>query len=691
MLWVPVVFGSGIALYFSLENEPPIWLGMTGLALSLLALWLGRRRIETVLSLVCIAAALLTAGFMVAQWRSAMVAAPVLEREVGPTTVEGRIVTVESRAKGPRVTLEKARIGGIGPAATPEKVRISLAGKQPQLQSGDWIWVRAKLSPPPPPAAPGAFDFQRRFYFQGIGAIGFSYGAARVVSNVGFTSSENPISSIMEKISRLRGLIGQRVADAFREPGEEAIGAVTRALMTGERGTMSDETLDDFRDSGIAHLLAISGLHIGLVAGIVFFGLRSILALSGTLALHYPIKKWAALLALFSAFGYALVAGATVPTMRAFLMISVVLVAVIVDRRGLSLRLIAFAACVILLFKPESLLGASFQLSFAAVTALVALYEGLSDTRWGKRGAGRGWPSKLLLYIGGVALTTMIAGAATGPYAAFHFNRFADYSLATNLLAVPLTGLWVMPWAVVAFALMPFGLEGLALAPMGMGVSLVIDIAHEVASWPGAVTLLPAMSPWALAAITFGGLWLCLWRIRWRWMGLSGIAIGLASLAFALPPDILIDGKGRLMAIKNEDGALSLSSLKSSKFARDIWLRRAAQREPVVFQDTEKAANQVLTCDQLGCIYRIKGQSVALVRNIAAVVEDCRIVNVVISSVPVRRRCDNPAVVIDRFDLWREGTHALWFQENGGIRIETVNSVRGHRPWVHRPTRKSSQ
>ena len=213
----------------------------------------------------------------------------------------------------------------------------------------------------------------------------------------------------------------------------------------GERGAIPADVLAAMRDSGLAHLLAISGLHVGLVAGILFFAARGGCALVPAVALRFPIKKWAAVVALIGAFGYLLLAGAPVPTQRAFVMVGLVLVAVLVDRRGISMRLVVWAAMFILLVRPESLLGASFQLSFAAVLALVAGYEALGPRLrvwYGESGAAR----RVLLYVGGVALTTVIAGLATAPFALFHFNRVVVYSLAANLVAVPLTALWVMPW-----------------------------------------------------------------------------------------------------------------------------------------------------------------------------------------------------------------------------------------------------
>lgn len=680
VLWIPVFLGFGIATYFLLKSEPPFWLGPMGAAGSAGALWFSVKRNQQGLFISFMMAFLVFLGFAVAQWRTAVVAAPVLARSIGPTTVEGRVVLLESRPKGPRVTLATPRIGGIGPAETPGKVRVVLPGSQPEIFPGDWVRLRARLTPPPPPAAPGAYDFQRQLYFSGIGAVGFSFGPAAITRPAMETGVQNPVLVLSNWISRTRQVVGSRVQDAFAIAGKPVVGAVVRALMTGERGSIPEPVLTDFRESGIAHLLAISGLHIGLVAGFVFLGLRSLLALFERLTLHYPIKKIAAVIAIFSALAYALLAGATVPTLRAFLMISIILTAVVFDRRGLSLRLIAFAAFVILIFRPESLLGASFQLSFTAVTALVAAYEALQEKR--TYSSRKGWFHKGLTYVGGVLLTTLIAGAATAPLAAYHFNQFADYGVAANLVAVPLTGLWIMPWAVVAFLLMPFGLENLALIPLGVGVDMVIRTAAEVASWPGAVTLIPSPPTVSLAAVALGGLWLCLWRHRLRWFGLSGVVLGLLSFLWVRSPDILIDEKGGLIGLTMPGGELGVSSLQKARFNRDVWLRRAGQRQARVWGEKWGPA-----CDTLGCIYKTQGHTVALVKVEGAIGEDCRRADILISSVPVRTSCPGPKIVIDRFDLWRLGTHALWFEENGWVRVESVNGIRGVRPWVYRPSR----
>ncbi|MDP7242626.1 MAG: ComEC/Rec2 family competence protein [Rhodospirillales bacterium] len=634
--------------------------------------WLGRRRAVPLVA--ALGVGVLALGFAAAQWRTVAVQTPVLDHRLGPTNVAGRVVGVEVLPGASRVTLERLRIGQLSPARTPERLRVRLGGKQPRIIPGDWIRVRAILSPPPPPAAPGAFDFQRQSYFRQLGAVGFSLGSATVEEH----HRAEGFAAFGFALERLRQRISERVVAGI----DGTPGAIAAALMTGSRGAISAEVMANIRDSGLAHLLAISGLHIGLVAGIVFFGLRGALALVPPLALRYPIKKWAAMAAIAGAFAYALVAGATVPTQRAFLMIGLVLLAVLFDRRGLSMRLVAWAAFAILLFRPESLLGASFQMSFAAVVALVAVYEVVRDRRRLDEAGPPSWPRRALHYLGGVGLTTLIAGSATAPFAIYHFNRFAVFGLAANLVAVPVTALWIMPWAVAAFLLMPFGLESVALAPMGLGIEVVVRVAETVAAWPGAVTLVPAMPVWGLAALGLGGLWLCLWRCPWRAWGLAGVAAGLAGVAVTVPPDVLVDGGGRLMAVRSASGTFAVSTRRTGRFNRGVWLRRVGQdAEAPLWPRQGFSADGRLVCDHLGCILHAKKHVVALVSRPQSLAEDCWIADVVVSAVPVRGPC--PAA--DRFDLWRHGAHALWLLDNGQVRVESVNEERGRRPWVVRP------
>ncbi len=667
-LWLPVAFGAGIGLYFALMAEPAFWAGPVLAAAAIVGAIMGRQNLAGVILGIGLAATGL--GLTVAQWRATNVAAPVIERRLGPVEVTGRVASVDIRAEGRRVTLDRLTVPGLPTAKTPEQVRVSLKQIPEGLRPGDRISVRAVLLPPPAPAAPGAYDFQRQAWFDRLGGVGFATTAMKR------TSESASGDGWLLSLNGVRQAVVERTLAAL--PG--AAGAIAAALLTGEQGAVPADVMDWMRDSGLAHILSISGLHIGLVAGIVFFAVRLGLALIPSIALCYPIKKWAAVAAFLAITLYTLFASPSVPTQRAWLMTSIVLFAVLIDRTAISMRLVAWAAFAVLLFRPESLLGPSFQMSFAAVVALVAAWEVTRAplAAWRSRaGAIR----RAAIGLGAVCLTTLVAGFASAPFALFHFNRFTAYGLAANFFAVPLTSLWVMPWAVIAFALFPFGLERFALVPMGWGVEAMIAIAREVASWDGAVALFPAMPVWGLAVLTVGGLWLCLWRTRWRFAGVPLILVGLTSIPLARVPDVLISGDARLIAVRGADGLLQISAPRAARLTRETWLRRGGQDEALAWPSEGVSADGRLTCDALGCVYKIDGQTVSVVRDPAALIEDCRVASVVIATVPVRHLCPSASLVIDRFALWRDGGHAVWL-ENGSARMESVRAARGDRPWV---------
>jgi len=673
-LWIPVLFGAGIADYFALTVEPAWWAGAGATATFTVAMVFGWR--APAWRLAFFACALMAGGFTAAQGRAHAVAAPVLERDFGPGWVTGRVVSLDRRPDGTRAVLDGPVLQGVAAGKTPARVRVRLRrGDSPAV--GDVIRLRAQLAPPAAPAMPGAFDFQRRAWFERIGGVGFAYSRAEAVPGA---RGGGGASGFGLWLSRLRLGIADRIRAAV--PG--TAGAVAAALIVGDRSAIPEDAIAAMRDSGLAHLLTISGLHVGLVAASLFFGIRLLLAAVEAVALRCPIKKLAAGCAFAGALVYLLLAGATVPTQRAFVMTGIVLVAVLLDRSAISLRLVAWAAMLVLLIQPESLMGPSFQMSFAAVLALVAAYERLRGPlrRWR---AGAGPARRAGLYLAGLALSTLVAGTATGVIALHHFGRFSAYSVVANMVAIPLAGFWIMPWAVVACVLMPFGLEDLALAPMGWGIEAMLATARMVAGWPGAAFQLPAMPGWGLAAAALGGIWLCLWRGPVRWAGSAGILAGLASIALAVPPDVLIDGGGRLMAVRTAAGGLSLSTLRAEKFIGRIWLERngGAASSATRWPDTASDDGS-LSCDSLGCLYRARSHMVALVRDERAYADDCVPGAVVVSTVPARRNCRAASRVIDRFDLWREGAHALWLGRDG-VKVLSVRQARGDRLWTRGP------
>ncbi|MFO1153626.1 MAG: ComEC/Rec2 family competence protein [Rhodospirillales bacterium] len=678
-LWTPVLVGIGIAFYFALAAEPPPWTGGVATALAAgAALIAARHRSHpraSGLMIAALAALCVAGGFAAAQLRTHLVAAPVLGHRIGPVTVTGRLVGVETFPVGTRLTLDGVRIRALPPAEVPRRVRLRLRGGQGTWQPGDEVKVTAVLSPLMAPAAPGAFDFQRHAFFLGLGATGYVIGQPELLA----TTESGGGSGIVDAIGRLRAAMAARVRAAVAGPPGEMI----VALIVGEQTGLPAPVMQALRDAGLAHLLSISGLHIGMVGGFLFFWMRTILALIPWLCLRVATKKVAALVAIAGSAFYMLLADASVPTQRAFFMLAIVMVAVLFDRRAISMRLVAWAALIILLTQPESLLGASFQMSFAAMVGLIAGYEELVRRRHGRQDA----PVPLrraAVYTGSILVSTLIATAATSPFAIYHFNRLALFGALTNVVAIPLTGVLVMPAGVVAVALMPFGLEGLALQPMAWGTEAIIRLAEWAAAMPAAAVLVPVLPVWGLGLMTMGGLWLCLWRTPWRLAGLVAVTAGLLAMAAASPPDVLADGNGKLFGVRLGDGRLALSGAAGG-FARKTWSQRLADSQPPVVWPKEGSLDgDRLRCDPLGCVFRTNGRTVAFPRRAIAPLDDCRIADVVIASASLPEPCASAIRTIDGRRLGRDGTHALWLGD-AQVQIEAVSSGRGRRPWVLSP------
>ncbi|SLN54196.1 ComEC/Rec2 family competence protein [Oceanibacterium hippocampi] len=674
-LWTPVGLGVGIAAGLAGPGLPvTVAIPLLG-ALGLFTAWLARR--QSAWTPLAVVVLLPVIGLVLLEARIGRVEAPIIAERTGPVTLTATVVEYERHEGRFRLLLADPEVADLARAATPKRIRLSVnrpAGEGAgavRPRPGDRVRLTAVLMPPPGPAEPGAFDFARQAYFNRLGAVGFAFGSPEIVGR-------DSVWSPARAVAILRDTIGERIDRALPGPP----GAIASALMTGERGAIPEPVLAALRDVGLAHLLAISGLHMGLLAGALFTALRAALALVPPLALRRPIKKWAAGAALLAAAFYLAVAGAPISAQRAFLMTALVLLAILLDRRAISLRLVALAATAILVYAPESLFSAGFQMSFAAVVALVAAYEWLADPFAAVR-RERGPLMRVLLYLVGVGLTTLIAGLATAPFAAFHFNHFPHYGLVANLIAVPVTGLWIMPAALAAFLAMPFGLEAWPLALMGAGIDVVIAVAVRIAAWPNATSAVAAFPDAGLAVIVAGGLWLLLWRRRWRVLGLAGPCLGLLIAAFATPPDIRVSDSGKLIALRAGDGGLLLSTRQADRFAAETWQRRDGLRDaPGRWPRAGPSVDGRLRCDRLGCTYRLNGFLVALPADERALVEDCRRADLVIVRFPIRGRCAGARVIIDGSALRRDGAHALRLGADGRIAVETVREMRGRHPWA---------
>jgi competence protein ComEC len=400
--------------------------------------------------------------------------------------------------------------------------------------------------------------------------------------------------------------------------------------------------------------------------------------------LRFPIKKIAASVTLLVLFCYLLISGAAIPTERAFVMNGIVFAAILIDRMRLSMRICALAALVVLLLDPASLVGVSFQMSFGAVVALVAVYE-----TWGARLGHlfhRGsFARKALGYCGAVAVTTCVATLGTEPFAIYHFHHVALYSPLANVLAVPISGLWTLPWGVVACLLMPFGLEQLALVPMGWGIDATIVVAQWVAALPGNVWATPRLPTFGIIAVALGGCWLCLWQGRWRWWGIGAMTAGLATIGFTHPPDIILGDFGRLLAVRTPAGNYVVADT-AEKISRSFLVSETgASLLPWPAIGAGEAASEGLDCAaEDRCLYTAHGRRVALVTGEKGLPVVCDTVDAIVAQVPAGFDCRSKIPVVDRIDNWRQGAIALWLGPDG-IAVERANASRGDRPWVPHP------
>lgn len=660
--WLPVFFGTGIAIYFALRREPAAeeWGALALLAAVLLAAVALTRATAP----LPVAALMLVAGVLVAGNRTHSVAGHVLTfRYYGP--VEGRIVGIDrSASDAVRLTLDRVVLRDIPPDRTPDRVRVSLHGEQRWMtpEPGRTVILTGHLSPPNGPVEPGGFDFRRQAWFQGLGAVGYTRTPVLTLR-----PPEEGRAGLA--VFRMRMAISAYVQAAL--PGQA--GAFAAAITTGDRSGIEAAVNEDLRISNLAHLLAISGLHMGLLTGFVFAALRYGLALLPGVALWWPTKKIAAVAALGAGAFYLALSGGNVATERAFVMVAVMLVAVLFDRRALSLRSVALAALIVLALRPEALLGPGFQMSFAATTALVAVFGWMRDAR--EPGSPRRIP-RWALPVVALVVSSAVAGLATAPIAAAHFNRVPHYGLVANLVSVPLMGTVIIPAAVLAALLAPFGGAGIGLAIMGPAIGWILAVAREVASWPGAVSHVVTPSPAILPLFVLGTLWLILWQGRARALGLAPAALALALWPAVERPVLLVSDSGGLVGLMTEDGRV-LSKPRGDGFAALSWLENdgdGADQEGAFARAGFEAAGAGLGFRVGG----MTGQHLAGRGAADRLAAACAISDFVILSGegPAPEGCR----LIDRATLDKSGALAI-YPDRDGLRIVSVADRAGTRPW----------
>ncbi|MCI5111085.1 MAG: ComEC family competence protein [Marivita sp.] len=646
--WVPVFLGIGIGYYFASKFEPSVMsLGVLATSGALLMVWHLWCR-SSLAPLIC-ALAMVSLGVALAGARAHLVAGPVIDwRYYGPVT--GRVVDIDRSASDAlRITLDHVWLTDVPLSETPVRVRLSLHSKVTGHlpEPGQTISTTAHLGPPGGAVEPGGFDFRRHAWFLRLGAVGYTRVPLVLWEDAGQERA----------IFQTRMAISARVQAAL--PGET--GAFATAIITGDRSAIPQPVLDALRDTNLAHLLAISGLHMGLVTAFAFGLLRLALLLT-PVGLRWPVKKIAAAGALAVGAVYLALSGGNVATERAFVMVAVMLLAIMVDRRAISLRAVALAALIVLVLRPEALIGPGFQMSFAATTALVAVFSAIRDSRLDLP------RHKVLHGVASVVLSSAVAGAATAPFAMAHFNQIAQLGLLANLMTVPLMGVLVIPAAVLGILLMPFGLESAGLVPMGVGLDWILRVAKTMADWPGAVRPVMTPGPAILPLVTLGGVFLILWQGHMRLFGLAPILLAGALWLGAERPPILVAEGGALVGVMTPAGR-ALSRATGAGFVADVWLENDRQ-------GLDQASAAALWEAGLPPVRHIRG------KRDAAAYEGCRDGALIIADTDLPDKPQTAdCTVLDASKLQGWGSLAIRWHGDGSWNIEKARDRSGARLW----------
>ncbi len=681
-LWLPVLAGAGVLLYLSADHEPvlavPVLLALaaTGAAAAL--------RHRRAAFLVATGFAALFAGFSSAEWRRIRVDGPVLDR-VRIASLTGYVEEIDHRRRGSRFILSVTSAEGLDPQHSPVRLRLTTRRDDP-LEAGDHVTLKARLLPPAPASLPGGYAFARDAYFLGFGAVGSVLGRTRPA-----TAAEEPSWPLAARmaIDRARNALAARVDTILG--GDR--GAIAAAMVTGKRDLLSDDGRDLIREAGIFHIVTIAGVQMTLVAGLLFGLVRRGLALHPALALRYPIKKWAAAAAMAGAIAYDIFTGSRIGTQRALFMTLIILGAVLVDRRGFTMRNLALAALAVILVEPETITGASFQLSFAAVAALIAVYEARERGRERDAAAGSlpareadGVPRWWRMAGQGVRhgrdllVATLCATTATASFMAGNFHELSPYVFVGNPLTLGIIEFFAVPGALLGCALYPLGLDGFVWHWVGAGISIVLWAARHIAAAPGSTAHLPAFAPWAVPVLALAVLSAVIWQtLPLRLTAVPLLLVGLAGTLVGPRYDMIVAPTGEAVAIRTSSGGLAVVG-RGGAFAVEQWLAADGDGRPAA------AAGPVpgTRCDRLACVAPLPGgQTLSLVNEARAFAEDCRRADVIVTRLDAPASCAAP-LILDRRSLAATGALGLRLQ-NGGWLSTPSRATLEDRPWSPAP------
>lgn len=676
-LWLPIGLGAGIAAWFALPGS----LAWTGAAIAVAAIMLlaisfgqGSRAGHAIAWF-----ALAMLGGLAMIWIKAVwVAAPRIDH-MGMSQFSGRIEAVEPL---PARGIVRLRIAPDPSAGLPPHIRVNADAKTlpADIPAGSRIDLRARLLPPMGPPVPGGYDYARVAWFQGIGATGKALGTPVLhIADAG---------GFWPWLANVRVRLSAHIQSQIAGAGE---GGVAASFVTGDQGAIPESDNDALRQAGLAHLLSVSGLHVSAVVGGVMLLTLRLLALSPRLALHAPLPLIAAGAGALAGVGYTLLSGAEVPTVRSCVAALLVLIGIAMGREAMTLRLVAAGALIVLLFWPEALAGPSFQLSFAAVASLIALHEHPRMVAFVAR-RDEAWLWRLGRAGASLLISGLVIELALTPIALFHFHKSGLYGAVANIAAIPLSTFVIMPLEALALLLDLVGLGAPAWWLTGKALSLLLWMAHKVGDAPGAVAALPSM-PWgAFALMIVGGLWIALWRTRMRRWGSVPLAIGALWSILTPPPDLLVTGDGRHVAIRTTDGRIALLRPRAGDYIRDVLGEASGVKaEALAFESLGNArcGDDMCAVDVAGGgrTWRVLATRSPYLIDIAVMNRACAEADIAISDRRLPRTCHPRWLKLDKPALAQSGGLAIRL---GSGSVESVADHVGQHPWASPPVTRDS-
>lgn len=679
-----VLFAIGIGIYFTMPGE----VSPQNIAILILVLL-----VATISSLKyhllnnCLLAALIMSlGFGAALYRTHSTSTPLLSKNFKPYELSFMVETYEPlQTTRIRYTGKLLFLSNTKKNKTPVRLRLRTTDQGPRFQYGDVVCARAMLARPKGPLRAGGYDFGRALWYKQIGATGFNISPLKLCPIQQRLDSQQTLhhQSLSDQIiANIRTFIGNKIDTGLAGPESARERAMARALILGDRGRVQKEDLEAMRKAGLGHLLAISGLHMAVFAGTLFFAIRALFALFPIFAQNHPIKKYAAFIALIGGVAYFLISGQSIPTQRAVLMISVLFTAIMIERSALTLRNVAMAALIILILRPESLLSAGFQMSFAAVTALIITYQFARNWDPFKPKGNMHKPVilsrwfKPFYYLSGIWLTSIIATLATAPFAIYHFHSVSYMGPVGNMLAIPIFSFLLMPSALLSLILMPFGLESLGLLPLKASIAILLSSAHWTASFDPAIITIGAITLSSVLFILAGIAVLYFVKTPQNYLGIALLIVGIYTAKNYEKPDLNIAPSAELIALRGPDNLFYAPTGRKGNFVLKSWLKADGDIRSL---NLVRNSNH-FTCDDSACSGETKGQKVTLLKSLAALEEACETADIVIYKFPIRRSCKNPKLILTKRELLESGTISI-FITDGKIKSVTANQFRKTRIW----------